>query len=259
MAQSNLEVANMALLKLGEDTIAALGGTGKSAQTANYMIEPAKRAVLRMHPWNFAIKRYLHDLDDVAGTANNGGLIRITTTSNHGLSTGDKVTIVDVGGTTEANGTWTITNDGAKLFTLQSSTYSNAWTSGGEWGPAPQFKYTWAHTLPSDCLRVLDVNPDDVNPEWRIENGKILTDIQEPELVYIYDVTSYTLMDTVFYEALSTYLAWIMCPRLTEDLKRKEQLWEDFKLILSKARFVDGTEDSTRTLEASDWIISRLS
>lgn len=67
----------------------------------------------------------------VSGTANSGGLVRLTVSSTSGWSTGDIKVVASVGGTTEANGTWTITVvDGTKI-TLQGSTYANAYTSGG--------------------------------------------------------------------------------------------------------------------------------
>jgi len=67
----------------------------------------------------------------VSGAANNGaGLIRITATA-HGFSTGNSVTITGVTGTTEANGTWTITVISANTFDLVGSTFTNAYVSGG--------------------------------------------------------------------------------------------------------------------------------
>lgn len=67
----------------------------------------------------------------ITNVDNNGsGVIRITAPA-HGLSTSDKVIIAGVGGTTEANGYWTVTNVSSSQFTLNSSTYTNAWTSGG--------------------------------------------------------------------------------------------------------------------------------
>jgi Tfp pilus tip-associated adhesin PilY1 len=57
--------------------------------------------------------------------------IVITTAVPHGLSTGDEVLIEDVQGTTEANGTWTITWLSATTLRLNGSAYSNAYTSGG--------------------------------------------------------------------------------------------------------------------------------
>jgi hypothetical protein len=54
--------------------------------------------------------------------------IVVETASAHGLETGNVVTISDVGGLTEANGSWTITKVNATKFSLQTS-------DGAEHGP----------------------------------------------------------------------------------------------------------------------------
>ena len=66
----------------------------------------------------------------VGGTANAGGLIRITS-AGHGYSDGDYVYITGVTGTTAANGDWKITNVGANTFDLVGSAYAGAWGGGG--------------------------------------------------------------------------------------------------------------------------------
>lgn len=79
----------------------------------------------------------------VTGAANNGsGLIRLAVSSQNspatsGVSTGNTVTVANVGGTTEANGNWTITVIDGSHIDLQSSSFVNAFTSGGfvgAWG-----------------------------------------------------------------------------------------------------------------------------
>lgn len=82
----------------------------------------------------------------VANTSNSGGLIKITTSAAHGFTTGQGVFINGVVGTTEANNWssysgravanshpayWLITVIDSTSFTLGSSTYSNAYVSGG--------------------------------------------------------------------------------------------------------------------------------
>lgn len=68
----------------------------------------------------------------ITGAANNGsGLIRLTVASTSTLTTGDIKAISAVGGTTEANGNWTITVIDGTHFDLQGSTFVNAYTSGG--------------------------------------------------------------------------------------------------------------------------------
>lgn len=57
--------------------------------------------------------------------------IRLTVSSTTGMTTGDVRTVFGVGGTTEANGTWTITVIDATHIDLQGTTFTNVYTSGG--------------------------------------------------------------------------------------------------------------------------------
>ena len=68
----------------------------------------------------------------VTGSASGaGGVVELTVGSTAGITTGDTVSVYAVGGTTEANGYWTVTvNDGTHL-SLTGTTWANAWTSGG--------------------------------------------------------------------------------------------------------------------------------
>ncbi len=63
--------------------------------------------------------------------ASNTSPIEITTTSAHGLTTGQSVYITGVGGNTAANGSFAITSTSANSFTLDSSVGNGAYTSGG--------------------------------------------------------------------------------------------------------------------------------
>ena len=66
-------------------------------------------------------------------TVTPGAPIKITTSSSHGLGTGDKVYITNVGGTTGANGLHTVTVVDATNFTLDGTNDTNPWTGGGDW------------------------------------------------------------------------------------------------------------------------------
>lgn len=68
----------------------------------------------------------------ISNAADNGaGLIRLTVGSSAGWTTGDIKDISEVTGTTEANGTWTITVINGTTIDLQGSTFANAYVSGG--------------------------------------------------------------------------------------------------------------------------------
>jgi hypothetical protein len=68
----------------------------------------------------------------IVNATSSAGLIKITTAAAHGLTTGNQVQIYGVTGTTEANGTWTITFVDATNFTLQGSAFVNAYIDGGQ-------------------------------------------------------------------------------------------------------------------------------
>ena len=300
MAQSALEVSNSALIKLGEKTVTAVDGTDttKAALLCYAKVDICKRAVLRMHAWNFAVKRKVlfpptrYGIDDV--TFVSSGLIMVTLDANvQPYSVGDYVNISGVSGATGVNGTWEIysvssgmaeiitedgdvlvTEDGEPIITEGSEIVTitliiPAVTTAGELGTyaasaydfarlAPAFCWTYLFTLPSDCLRVLRINDCAQSDQWRAEGRYVLSDSDTLELEYIYDVTDYTVVDSLFYECLAVYLAIDLCNPLSQESGIKDRLKDDLREILSRARFVDATEDSLRRTRAVDWTGSRL-
>lgn len=71
----------------------------------------------------------------IVGAANNGaGLVRLTVGSTATFSTGQVKKVSGVVGTTEANGSWTITVVDATHIDLQGSAYANSYVSGGTIG-----------------------------------------------------------------------------------------------------------------------------
>ena len=102
----------------------------------------------------------LLELDTITAIADNGaGLIRVTIAS-HPFITGDRVSIVSVLGTTEANGTWVITKIDANNFDLQESAFTTAYISGGVAGFAPPMDYTFKHAIPTDLVCLVRVGED---------------------------------------------------------------------------------------------------
>jgi hypothetical protein len=54
---SNVQIANLALNVIGEEPITSFSDNDKAARTVSLWYEPVRRAVLRSHPWNFAVAR----------------------------------------------------------------------------------------------------------------------------------------------------------------------------------------------------------
>ncbi len=69
-----------------------------------------------------------------AAAAGTGSVIQLTYTTiatNTAIATGNIITVANVGGTTESNGTWVATVLGAGSLTLNGSVFVNTYTSGG--------------------------------------------------------------------------------------------------------------------------------
>lgn len=80
--------------------------------------------------YQHARDRMLNSLSSLLITnATNATPIVVTTSTNHGLLTGNVVGILGVLGNTAANGTWTVTRTSATAFSLQTSVGNGAYTS----------------------------------------------------------------------------------------------------------------------------------
>lgn len=96
-------------------------------ETMGEYVAPAARPGLTLEGLDAIAPGALTITDAVSA----GGLIKLTVASTATLTTGQTKTISGVLGTTEANGTWVITVVNGTTFTLDGSTFSNVYVSGG--------------------------------------------------------------------------------------------------------------------------------
>lgn len=186
MAVSQVSICNSALIKVGADTISSITQETKSARLLNAIWSQVSDAVLRAHPWNFAIKR---------------------------------VTLAP-----------------------------NATTP--DWG------YDYQYDLPNDLLRLLDVEPHNI--DYVVEgNRQILTDETELDVLYIYRNTDPSSWDPLFAEALAWKLGETIGYALTQSSKVVELCRESYRQALAEARSMDGAEGIIKGLEADTWTDAR--
>lgn len=138
-------------------------------------------------------------IDTTAGSISNTTPIEITTSANHGLTTGQSVQITgaSIGA---VNGTWVITRTGPKKFTLNSSTASGSGQSG---------------TVSPNLVRTLIFEPGDyffnqVNiswdntVEWIVDSSGILGGDGSGQVrIWIYDPSNGTQNDTISVQILA--------------------------------------------------------
>ena len=109
--------------------------------------------------------------------------------------------------------------------------------------PAPSFEWDFAYTLPTGCLRVVQLNgyePTEALGEFVIENNQLLTDANPAQVRYIVRVTDTTAFPPLFVSALATLLAARIAPSLGVSPSIVEALESKYySLTGPKARMAD--------------------
>lgn len=254
------EIASLAVSLIGGKSLTVLD-TDNTPQAASCRkwFDPARDEALASHPWNFAAKRSRHTLTWTAlsgvalADAGASDEIRVTHTS-HGLSTGNRIHIQEAEGVTNANGTWYVTVIDANNFDLDDSVFSGTHTSGtGEWILAPLFGWDYRHLLPTDCLRVINVNGFEANENdsvpYAVEAGYLLTNEDEVTLRYVYKNETTTTWSQHFINSFALLLASYIAQDLTGPSGKAAELRQRFEQSIGpKAKTQDSRQGKGRVV-----------
>lgn len=122
---------------------------------------------------------------------------------------------------------------------------------------APEFGFANAFLLPSDCLRVLEVNDQCV--DYKIEGRNILCDDSTIQLKYIFDIgEDVTRIDELLCELIAHRLAWDICYKITQSSTLKAAMYADYKDALRTAKTPDAQEEPSEEVTADYFLESRL-
>lgn len=120
----------------------------------------------------------------------------------------------------------------------------------------PAFEFAFEFQLPADCLRVLSTN-DELTP-FRIEGRKLLTNNASVKIEYISRVEDTSQFDSIFVEMLSTRLAAQLAYNLSDNNSLTQLLEQKYRDRLRQAKSMDGQEGTPRSVEADQWLNSRV-
>ncbi len=127
---------------------------------------------------------------------------------------------------------------------------------------SPIFGYTFAYQLPTDYIRLCDVNEDGLLTfrltRYRVEGRQILTHDSTGNAIYVHRLTNVSQMDEGLKDAIVALLAAKMCIKLTGDETRKRELMKEFEEVVNEARAADSTESGQTVLQASSWVNARF-
>lgn len=135
---------------------------------------------------------------------------------------------------------------------------------------APAYGWTYQYALPSDCLRVDQINDEfpaavmdnyisrEVG-DWVIEGNKILTDIAAPlKLRYLSRVEDPNEWDVSFREALACRIAAELCEALTQSAQKRQLAWQEYQEAIKRAVRSNAIERAPVTYPDDAWMISRV-
>ena len=105
---------------------------------------------------------------------------------------------------------------------------------------APAWGFTYAYTLPADCLRLLKILDYDSN--YKVEGRKILSNTSSMKILYVARVTDPNEYDELLRETLSASLGADIAFGVTSNNQTASNMYNLFKEKLRDARFVDSTE-----------------
>ena len=129
---------------------------------------------------------------------------------------------------------------------------------------APAWGFSYAYTLPADCLRLLRILDFDSN--YKVEGRKILSNTSSMKILYVSRVTDANEYDELLRETLSSALSADIAFAVTSNNTTSTNMYNLFQDKLKDARFVDSTEGQnveqdlgmTDVIDAGTFINSRF-
>ena len=120
----------------------------------------------------------------------------------------------------------------------------------------PAWGFSYQYTLPSDCLRVLQIK--DYNSDYKIEGRKLLIGESEVYLIYLAMESDVNQLDILLRETISACLAQDIAYAITSNLQVAKLMAEKYQAKLSEARHTDASEgyNTDPNLAPTDQIIT---
>jgi hypothetical protein len=124
----------------------------------------------------------------------------------------------------------------------------------------PVWRFAGRYRLPSDWLRVLEVNGDRDGDQWEVNAGWLLTDIDDGAGVtirYIYRNLVYSDYDPNFIDVLAYALAEKWAVALNESAAMKKEMGDSYREAVIVARASDAFEQQSRPVDVIGLIDAR--
>lgn len=225
--------------------------------------------VLRMHPWNAAMKTTrlarLATAKTITGVTQASAAV--ITSAAHGLVNGDQFLVDGIVGMTELNGRYfaaqSVTTNTITIG--EDSTTYTAYASGGTLRKAQtplraDFGHAYRYDLPEDFLRIVDVSNGNWSSRlpWEVQGSQMRTDEGiTVQIRYIYRVKDPLVFDAMLLSLLAWRLALELCETITQSNTKKADLRDLYEEAMRSAKKSDAQEASPSDFEEDSWLLAR--
>lgn len=124
----------------------------------------------------------------------------------------------------------------------------------------PAWGFSYRYQLPSDCLRVLDVQNYEV--PFEVEGRYILSDASSVNILYITNnslILDETKFDSLLVQAIAMRLAMEIAETLTGRRDLRQDMTAKYQAVLAEARSADSAERGLpKTIESDVFVSARL-
>lgn len=125
---------------------------------------------------------------------------------------------------------------------------------------APNWGYSYAFPIPSDCLRILRVSTTETDTleDYKLEDDSVLCEYDTIYIKYIYRVTDSTKYDSNFIQCFALRLASELAFPITGKTDLAQLLKQEFESRISEAKAMAAQESGgAETVGEDDWELSR--
>jgi hypothetical protein len=215
---SELEIFNLALSRIGQETLASTDERGKPGNLCRLHYPLLRDAVLRAHPWNFAVRRV--ELAEVA----------------------------DYTPPFEFDRAFALPTEPYCLKVIRTDWEATGWSSAAIYGfPGVHGMYPMTINYRIETIRV---NSADLRV--------ILCNEATMKIEYIARITDVAQWDALFVEAMVSRLAAELAMPLADNATLAKNMLDTYMAKLSEARLVDAQEGTPREVVNTDgWVLAR--
>lgn len=107
---------------------------------------------------------------------------------------------------------------------------------------APEFGFTYQYQLPDDLIRLIDTNLVD----YVIEAGRLLTNTNQLELIYVFNNTNEETFDSLFVECLVLYLAYKLAKPITGSQGTSDSYYRQCQELIKQSKVIQSQEQPSQ-------------